>query len=479
MTPADGSPRFLFHSLRGRAMHNSIVLVGRPNVGKSTLFNRLTRTRDALVADIEGVTRDRRYGRIRLGERAVSLIDTGGFGGEDVFAALVDEQIKLAIHESRLALLVLDARSGPVTSDFALHDILRRTGCAVLALVNKCDGVDIDSNLGAFSELGLAEAPLAISALHGSGIRKLLARLEAELQLESLPSEASEGVRVAIIGRPNVGKSTLVNHLLGETRQLVSDVPGTTRDAQEVSVLCGEARFSLVDTAGIRRKGKVSEHVEKFSVVKSLEAMNRCEVVLLLLDATEGMTSQDLHLMQYALDAGRGLVLCLNKWDRVGRTQALAVTRQIERRLGFADFIPVRRISALRGDHVDATLGLVKRISEARRIDHKPSEITAILQSAVEAQPPPLASGRRVKLRYAHKADGDAPRIVIHGSRASLLPSHYLRYLERVFRERLGLVGSSVQLSLKDGHNPFAGKRNELSRRQLTKRRRVIKHSKR
>ncbi len=458
---------------------SSIVLVGRPNVGKSTLFNRLTRTRDALVANIEGVTRDRRYGCIRLGERSVSLIDTGGFGGEDIFGTLVDEQIKLAIDESRLALLMLDARSGLVTSDFALHDILRRAGCAVLALVNKCDGVDIESSLGTFSELGLAEEPLAISALQGTGIRKLFGRLEADIELAPMPIEASEGIRVAIIGRPNVGKSTLINQLLGETRQLVSDVPGTTRDAQEITLLRGNTRFSLVDTAGIRRKGKVSEHVEKFSVVKSLEAMNRCEVVLLLLDAAEGMTSQDLHLLQYALDAGRGVVLCLNKWDRVGRAQALVVTRQIERRLGFADFIPVRKISALRGDNVDATLDLAKRISEARHIDQKPSDMTAILQSAVEAQPPPLASGRRVKLRYAHKAEGDTPRIVIHGSRTSALPSHYVRYLERVFRESLGILGSSVKLSLKDAPNPFAGKRNQLSRRQLAKRRRVITHSKR
>ncbi|MCY4040475.1 MAG: ribosome biogenesis GTPase Der [Gammaproteobacteria bacterium] len=460
-------------------MHSSIVLVGRPNVGKSTLFNRLTRTRDALVADIEGVTRDRRYGRVTLGERAVSLIDTGGFGGEDVFGGFVDEQIKLAINESRLALLVLDAKSGPVAGDLALHDNLRRSGCAVLALANKCDGIDIDANLGTFAELGLTEAPLAISALHGTGIRKLLTRLEAQLDLETLPLPPQDGVRIAIIGRPNVGKSTLVNRLLGEERQLVSDVPGTTRDVQEVTVARGETRFHIVDTAGIRRKGKVSERVEKFSVVKSLEAMNRCEIVLLLLDACEGMTSQDLHLMQYALDAGCGLVLCLNKWDRVGRAQALVVAQQIERRLGFADFIPVRRISALRGDNIDATLALAKRISEARRIDHKPSEVTAILMRAVEAQPPPLVSGRRVKLRYAHKAADDMPRIVIHGSRTSVLPNHYARYLERVFRERLGLVGSSVQLSLKDAPNPFAGKRNQLSRRQLAKRRRVITHSKR
>ncbi len=460
-------------------MRSHIVLVGRPNVGKSTLFNRLTRTRDALVADVEGVTRDRRYGRVRIKDRWVSLIDTGGFDGEDAFGALVDEQIKQALEESSLALLMLDARIGPVMSDFALHDKVRRSGCSVLALANKCDGVDIELNLGAFAELGLKEAPLAISALHGTGLRKLLFRLEAELELEPLSIEPSDGIGIAIIGRPNVGKSTLVNRLVGEPRQLVSDIPGTTRDAQEIVLQRGEARFRIIDTAGIRRKGKVLETVEKFSVVKSLDAINRCEVVLLLIDAAEGMTSQDLHLMQYALDAGCGLVLCLNKWDRVGKVQALTLERQISRRLGFADFIPIRKLSALRGDHVDATLTLAKRISEARQIDYKPSQVTAILQSAVEAQPPPLVSGRRVKLRYAHKADSDVPCIVIHGSRTSALPSHYVRYLERVFREGLGLLGSNVQLALKDAPNPFAGKRNQLSRRQIAKRRRVISHSKR
>ena len=460
-------------------MQSSVVLVGRPNVGKSTLFNRLTRTRDALVADIEGVTRDRRYGRMQFGDSWVSLIDTGGFGGEDVFSELVDGQIELAIEESSLALLVLDARSGPVSGDLALHDYLRRSGCAVLAIANKCDGVDIDATLGSFAELGLTDAPLATSALHGIGVRKLLQRLESVLDIDAPPLLPAEGVRVAIIGRPNVGKSTLVNRLLGEDRQLVSDVPGTTRDALEVPLHHGETLFQIIDTAGIRRKGKVSEAVEKFSVVKALEAMNRSDVVLLLLDASEGMTSQDLHLLQYALDAGTGLIVCLNKWDRVGKAQAARMASQVERRLGFADFLPVRKLSALRGDNVDATLRLAKRIFDARQIDHKPSEVTAILQSAVDAQPPPLVSGRRVKLRYAHMAGAGPPQIVIHGSRASVLPSHYVRYLERVFRERLELMGSSVRLLFKDAHNPFAGRRNELSRRQLAKRRRVIAHSRR
>ena len=458
-------------------MSDSVVLVGRPNVGKSTLFNRLTRTRDALVADIEGVTRDRRYGRMRVGDHSVSLIDTGGFGGEDAFGDMVDGQIHAALEESNLALLVLDAQSGPVAGDYELHDQLRRLDCDVLALANKIDGVDTDATLGTFSELGLSEPPMPVSALHGKGLRALFDRLQSMLSLDLDSPPAGEGIPVAVIGRPNVGKSTLVNRLLGEERMLVSDMPGTTRDALDVLVQIGDTCFQLIDTAGIRRKGRVAETVEKFSVVKSLQAMDRAEVVLLLIDAFEGLTSQDLHLLQYALDAGCGLVLCLNKWDSIGAEKVKRMAKQVERRLGFADFLPVRRISALRGDNVKAMLALTKRIAEARRIDHKPSEITAILHSATATQPPPLVSGRRIKLRYAHRAGTGAPRIVIHGNRTSLVPSHYARYLERVFRERLGLIGSSVQLAFKDAPNPYAGKRNELSRRQVAKRQRVIKHS--
>ena len=460
-------------------MQTSVVLVGRPNVGKSTLFNRLTRSRDALVADVEGVTRDRRYGRMRLGEDWVSLIDTGGFGGEDAFGELVDQQIQVALNESSLALLVLDARTGPVAGDHHLLDRLRRAECRVQALANKCDGVDMETTLGMFAELGLTDSPLAVSALHAKGLGKLRDRLESILPSGESAPLPTDGIRVAIIGRPNVGKSTLVNRLIGEARQLVSDIPGTTRDALEVPVMHDGTLYQVVDTAGIRRRGKVAEAVEKFSVVKAMDAMERAEVVLLLMDAAEGMTSQDLHLLQYALDAGCGVVLCLNKWDRVGRVQAERVARQVERRLGFADYLPVQRISALRGDNIDATLALVREIAAARQLDHKPSEVTAILQSAVDAQPPPLVSGRRVKLRYAHKAGAEPPQVIIHGSRTSALPSHYVRYLERAFRERLGLVGSSVRLVFKDGANPFADRRNQLSRRQVVKRRRVITHSRR
>ena len=458
---------------------STLALVGRPNVGKSTLFNRLTRTRDALVADVAGVTRDRRYGRVRLGERWVTLIDTGGFRGEDEFGPLVDQQIEYALADTDLALLILDASSGPVPGDFALLDRLRRVGCEVLGVANKTDGVDLAGLVGPFSELGLGQEILPISALRGHGLRQLTATLETRLpESEDAPLPA-QGIRVAIVGRPNVGKSTLVNRLLGEDRQLVSDVPGTTMDSMELPFEQGGALFQLIDTAGIRRKGKVSAALEKFSVVKSLDAINRAQVVLLLLDAHEGITTQDLHVLQYALDAGCGVVACLNKWDRVPPELARRVRGEVQRRLKFAPFVPVRKLSALRGDNVRAVLSLARDIHEACELELNASQITEILMRAIERQPPPVISGRRVKLRYAHKVGSHPPRILIHGGRATALPSHYVKYLERVFREELGVVGSAVQLAFRDASNPYSGKPNLLTRRQVKKRRRVVAHSKR
>lgn len=460
-------------------MSETLALVGRPNVGKSTLFNRLTRTRDALVADVAGVTRDRRYGRMRLGESWLTLIDTGGFGGEDAFGSLVDQQIKAALEDTDLALLMLDARSGPVAGDYALLDRLRRASCPTLGLANKCDGVDIESSLGAFGELGLPDTVIPISALRGQGMRRLMDYLQANLALQEDAPLPNEGIRVAMVGRPNVGKSTLVNRLLGEARVLVSDIPGTTRDTMEIPLVQDGTLYQIIDTAGIRRRGKVSETVEKYSVVKSLEAINRAQVVVLLIDASEGITGQDLHVLEYALDAGCGLMLCLNKWDRVDGETATRLDLEVQRRLKFAAHIPLRKISALRGDNVSGTLKLVEKIHDARLIDCKPAHITSILQRAVAAQPPPLVSGRRIKLRYAHKVGVHPPRIMIHGSRTGVLPAHYVRYLEKAFREALGLIGSGIQLSFKDAQNPYAGRRNELSRRQVAKRRRLIAHSRR
>lgn len=461
------------------SMTKTLALVGRPNVGKSTLFNRLTRTRDALVADVEGVTRDRRYGRMRLGDSWLTLIDTGGFGSEDEFGSLVDKQIQAALEDADIALLMLDARSGPVPGDYDLLDRLRRLGCPVLGLANKCDGVDVEASLGAFGELGLIDVVIPISALRGQGMRRLFDFLETNLELREDAPLPAEGIRVAVVGRPNVGKSTMVNRLIGEERQLVSAIPGTTRDAMEIPLTQDGTLYQIIDTAGIRRKGKVSETVEKYSVVKSLEAINRAQVVILLIDAGEGITSQDLHVLEYALDAGCGLVLCLNKWDQVDARAAMRVDLEVQRRLKFAPYIPLRKISALSGDNVSGALKLVKKIHDARLIDSKAAQLTAILRRAVEAQPPPLVSGRRIKLRYAHKVGVHPPRIMIHGSRTSVLPAHYARYLEKTFREGLGLIGSGIQLSFKDAPNPFVGRRNELNRRQLAKRRRLIAHSRR
>lgn len=455
----------------------TLALVGRPNVGKSTLFNRLTRTRDALVADMPGVTRDRRYGRIQIGARAATLIDTGGFGGEDELRSLVEQQIDYALADTDIAMLVLDAASGPVPGDFALLDRLRRAGCQVLGIANKIDGVDFEGVLGTFSELGLEQEVLPISALLGQGMRRLLSHLESRLpDVEDAPSP-SDGIAIAIVGRPNVGKSTLVNRLLGEERQLVSDMPGTTMDSMELPFEQDGTLFRLIDTAGIRRKGRVRETLEKFSVVKSLDAISQAEVVLLLLDASEGITNQDLHVMQYALEAGCGVVACLNKWDSVSSEHAIRVRSEVLRRLKFAPYIPVRQLSALGGENVRAVVSLAREIHDARSIERSAAQITDILHRAVSRQPAPAVSGRRVKLRYAHKVDSNPPRILIHGGRVSSLPSHYVKYLERVFREELGILGSGVQLEFRDAANPYAGRPNQLNKRQLRKRRRIIKHS--
>ena len=460
-------------------MPATLALVGRPNVGKSTLFNRLTRTRDALVADIPGVTRDRRYGRIELGARSATLIDTGGFGGEGELRALIEQQIDYALADTDIAVLVLDAASGPVPGDYALLDRLRRVGCEVLGIANKTDGVDFEGVLGPFSELGLEQEVLPISALLGHGMRRLVSHLESRLPDVEEPPVPGDGIRIAIIGRPNVGKSTLVNRLLGEARQLVSAMPGTTMDAMELPFQQDGTLFRIIDTAGIRRKGRVREALEKFSVVKSLDAINRAEVVLVLLDASEGITNQDLHVMQYALEAGCGVVACLNKWDSVSAECATRVREEVLRRLKFAPYIPVRRLSALRGDNVRAVVSLARDIHHSRTLERSAAEVTDILHRAVSRQPPPVVSGRRVKLRYAHKVESNPPRILIHGGRASALPGHYVKYLERVFREELGILGSGVQLEFRDAANPYAGRANQLNRRQVRKRRRIMQHSRR
>ena len=417
------------------------VLVGRPNVGKSTLFNRLLHSRDALVADLPGLTRDRRYGRWQRPTGGVAtLVDTGGLFGEDAFAGLLQAQVQLALDEADLVLFVVDARDGRLPADEDIAGLLRRKGLPVLLVVNKIDGLDADAVCADFTTLGF-EHLLPIAASQGRGMGQLVDvlddRLPAAQPLTSAPGDGTGAIKVALIGRPNVGKSTLTNRLLGEERQLVFDGPGTTRDAIDIPVTHNEQSFVLIDTAGVRRKGRTEGVAEKFSVVKSLAAMERAEVVLLVIDAAEGLVEQDLHLLGYAIDAGCGIILCINKVDAMPRGGRDQFTMVLERRLRFAPWIPVRYLSALHGTGVGRLWSLIRRIHSAGRIELGTSLLTRLLEGFVTAHPPPSHQGRQIKLaRFAHKAGDYPPTIVIHGNQTEALPESYRRYLEKGFRQR-------------------------------------------
>ena len=460
-----------------------LALVGRPNVGKSTLFNKLTHARDALVADVPGLTRDRRYGRAVLGGVTCTVIDTGGLLGEaGELTAAMERQAELAMDEADAVLFLVDARAGLTAVDEEIATRLRRRNRRVVLVVNKMDGANEDLVAAEFAPLGMDE-PVYVAAAHNRGIGTLIERVERELDLAARPEEAAtteaEGViRVALIGRPNVGKSTLTNRLLGEERQVVYDQPGTTRDAIEIPFERGGVDYLLVDTAGIRRKGRVNEIIEKFSVVKTLQAIERAHVVILVLDAREGLVDQDLHLLGYAADAGAAVVVALNKWDGLSDDERAHNRRVLERRLRFAPWVPVHQISALHGSGVGHLLEEVQRVYAAGELNASTSYLTRLLGALVEAHPPPAARGRPVKLRFAHKAGSHPPRIVIHGNQTDSVPDSYVRYLENSFREALDLVGTPVKIELRTGANPFAGRRNTLTPRQERSRKRMVRHHK-
>ncbi|MFW6094622.1 MAG: ribosome biogenesis GTPase Der [Pseudomonadota bacterium] len=460
----------------------TLALVGRPNVGKSTLFNKLTHAREALVADVPGLTRDRRYGRATIAGGLCTLIDTGGLLGEDgALTAAMEHQAERAMDEADAVLFLVDARSGLTPVDEEIAARLRRGGRRVLLVVNKMDGVNEDEALAEFAALGFDE-PVFVAAAHNGGLASLEEHLtEVLAPLSGSPESADtevDATRVAIIGRPNVGKSTLTNRLLGEERQVVYGEPGTTRDAIEIPFRRDHRDYVLVDTAGVRRKGRVAETVEKFSVVKSLQAIERAHVVILVLDAREGLVDQDLHLLEYAVDAGAGLVIALNKWDGLTSDERRRNRATLERRLRFAPWIPLRQISALHGTGVGHLLDEVDRVHRAGALDVGTSYLTRLLETLVEAHPPPSVQGRPVKLRFAHKAGAHPPRIVIHGNRTRSVPAAYVRYLENGFREALDLVGTPVRIELRTGENPYAGRRNPLTPRQERRRKRMIRHHK-
>lgn len=463
-----------------------LALVGRPNVGKSTLFNRLTRRRDALVADVPGLTRDRRYGRASIDDLSFTLIDTGGLLGEaGGLTRALEAQADQALEEADGVLFLVDARDGLTVSDREIADRIRRMGKPFLLVVNKMDGANESEALAEFSALGFEHAAF-VSAAHGRGMGELRRWLAEEQWAEDVAPESDgqdeaaelDRIRVAIIGRPNVGKSTLTNRLLGEERQVVYDAPGTTRDAISIPFERDGDRYLLIDTAGVRRKGRVEGVAEKFSVVKSLQAMDEAHVVILVMDGTEGVVDQDLQILRYAAESGNGVLVAVNKWDGLDRDAKAQVNTSLDRKLGFAPWIPVTHISALHGSGVGLLLDAIKEIFEAAEFDVGTTLLTRLLTNMVSAHAPPSVRGRQIKLRFAHKAGEHPPRIAIHGNQTKSLPASYIRYLENGYREALRLIGNPVFLELKTSDNPYAGKKNVLNRRQQQQRNRVIKHRK-
>jgi len=467
-----------------------IALVGRPNVGKSTLFNQLTRTRDALVADFPGLTRDRQYGRGRVGRRPYVVIDTGGLGEPDdgVYHGMQGQALR-ALDEADLVLFLTDARTGVTPGDEVLVAELRRRGKPVQLVVNKIDGLDADVAGADFHSLGLGE-PIPIAAAHGRGVRRLMDHVldtllpaeedtldEAELPPEE--AEAEGAIRVAVVGRPNVGKSTLVNRLLGEERVLVYDMPGTTRDSIFIPFERDGQAYTLIDTAGVRRRRRVREAVEKFSVVKTLQAVEAAHVVIMVVDAQEHVSEQDAHLIGHVLEAGRGLVLAVNKWDGLTPDQRTDVRRSLDVKLGFLDFARPHFISALHGSGVGLLLDAVREVHAAAGRQLETPRLNEILADAVANHQPPLVRGRRIKLRYAHQGGRNPPTIVIHGNQTASLPKPYRRYLTNVFRRELNLWGTPIALEFRTGENPYAGRRNRLTPRQQAKRKRMMRHVRR
>jgi len=458
-----------------------IALVGRPNVGKSTLFNRLTRSRDALVADQPGLTRDRKYGIGQLGSHPYLVVDTGGLSGEtEGVDLLMEQQVLRAIEEADHVLFLLDAKQGCSGSDQQIAARLRRTGKPVTAVVNKIDGGDPDLAASDFHQLGLG-TPAPIAAAHGRGVHALIDQVLAALPEELLgtgPEEETKGTLVAVVGRPNVGKSTLINRLLGEERVVAFDQPGTTRDSQFIPFRHEEKDYTLIDTAGVRRRGRISEAIEKFSVIKTLQAIEQANVVVLVLDAQQGLSDQDANLAGHILESGRALVVAVNKWDGLTPHERQRIKEESERRLGFLRFASWHFISALHGSGVGHLLKAVNRAyaNAARKLDTP--ELNRILQQAVTEHPPPLSRGRRIKLRYAHQGGRNPPIIVIHGNQTEALPSSYKRFLSNRFREVLGLDGTPIRLEFKTGENPYQGRRNKLTERQQRKRDRLKRHVK-
>ncbi len=443
----------------------TVALVGRPNVGKSTLFNRLTRTRDALVADFPGLTRDRHYGRARYGEQSYFVVDTGGFEPKATTGILHEmaKQTRAAIAESDVVVFLVDGRAGLTPQDAVIADLLRKSGQPVILAVNKAEGLPAERTVAEFHELGLGE-PIAISSAHGENVRPMIEAALAlavartgDTALLQEPAQAdADTIKVAIIGRPNVGKSTLVNAILGEERVIAFDEPGTTRDAIYLDFERDGTRYQLIDTAGIRRRGKVFEAIEKFSVIKTLQAIEDANVVVLLLDAAHAITEQDAHLAGHVLEAGRAVVVGINKWDAVPVTDREQVKRDLDRKMGFLAFAQQHFTVAREGRGVPALLRSVNAAYAAAMARLPTPRLTRTLQQAVARQQPPRSGLVRPKMRYAHQGGVNPPLIIVHGSALRHVPDAYRRYLEHFFSDAFQLRGTPLRVQFKAGANPYA-----------------------
>ncbi len=464
-------------------MKSVFALVGRPNVGKSTLFNRLTKSRDALVADYPGLTRDRKYGTGVVGERRYLVIDTGGLSGDE---AGIDEymaaQTWMAVDEADVILFLVDGREGLTAADNMVATRLRRTGKQVYLLVNKIDTVNPEQACAEFYQLGFSDV-FPIAAAQNRGVTKMITHL-----LDNYPDDSEEDeemgdsyldtIRIAFVGRPNVGKSTLLNRMLGEERVVAFNEPGTTRDSIFVPFEREGQKYTLIDTAGVRRRSKVNEAIEKFSIIKTLNAIEKAHVVIMLLDAHETITEQDAHLLGLILDAGRSLVLAINKWDGLDRYAREQIKTKLEVKLPFLDFAERHFISALHGTGVGHLFESVHKAYHSSMLKVSTARMTKMLETAVQAHQLPMKSGRRIKLRYAHQGGSNPFTIIIHGNQTKNIPNSYKRYLMNYFRETLKLKGTQVRIEFKTGDNPFKApkKRTRLSKSQEYRQKRNAPH---
>lgn len=459
-----------------------IAIVGRPNVGKSTLFNSLTKSRNALVADRPGVTRDRQYGFGDYKDHEFILIDTGGLGRNDKdsenIANLISDQSLRAIKEADVLIWLVDGRNGLTAEDEHLAKVLRPMCKHIFLTANKTEGLNTDIILSDFYRLGF-DGPYAISAKRGNGVGHLMDEVIQHLPAESEDKiQIEHGLRITILGRPNVGKSTLINRILGEERVLTFNQPGTTRDSIAIPFERNGKPYTLIDTAGIRRRSKITDTIEKFSIVKSLQAIDSTQIVILVLDAQEAITEQDATLLGLIADSGKALIIAVNKWDGLEVSHKASIKAQLDRKFRFLDYACIHFISALHGSGVGKLFVSVNKISKSLSIEPTPSKVTTILQQAIEAHPPPMVRGRRIKLRYAHLGGHDPIRIIVHGNQTERVPESFKRYLANQMRKQLKLVGTPVLIEFKQSENPYKNRRNILTNRQIEKRRRLMRHVK-